>query len=332
MEIKEALLEIEYNNIKSFLEKNDLLYDNLITKSFYISDDDKVVGTVSIYNNVIKCFAVDKNYREENYGSALISFIINYFYQNNINNYLVFTKLEYASLFMALNFHEITRTQKVILLESGSYLINDYINDLKKKIGYHFSIDISKDNDIACLVLNANPITIGHMELIEKASKEHNYVLIFILEEDLSYFSYKERLSLVTISTLYLHNVLVVPSSEYIISSATFPNYFLKNEDIKNDEWSIIDAKIFKDYFIDKLNIKCRYVGTEKSVYMARYNNILKEVLGDKLIEVDRFKLNEEIISASSVRELVKTGKIEEAMKFIPNGAKTLFYSIAKNK
>ena len=332
MEIKEALLEREFNNIKSFLDTKDLLYDKLITKSFYIEENDEVIGTVSIYKNIIKCFAVSSKYLGENLGGLLISHVINYFYQNNINHYLVYTKLEYANTFISLNFHEITRTNNVIFLEGGSPLINDYLKDLKRKIEFRFPIDLNKDNDIASIVVNCNPVTTGHIELIEKIAKEHQYVLVFILEEDLSLFTYKERLSLLTISLVYLQNVLIIPSSEYIISSATFPNYFIKNEDIKNDEWSKIDAYIFKNYFMKELNINYRYVGSEESGYMHRYNETLKEILGEKLVEVERYKYNDKVISASSVRKLIEEGKIEEAIEYIPMGARTLFYAIAKNK
>ena len=332
MEIKEALLQEELNNIKAFLEKNSLLLDKLITKSFYIEEDDNVIGTVSVYNNVIKCFAVDKTYRDENVGGLLISYVINYFYQNGINHYMVYTKLEYAKTFMSLNFHEISRADKTILLEGGSPIISEYIKSLKKKIEYRFSIDMNKDNDVASIVVNCNPVTNGHLELIEHVAKNHKYVIVFILEEDLSLFTYKERMSLLTISLVHISNVIVVPSSCYIISSSTFPNYFLKDESVKNDEWSKIDALIFRDYFMKELSINYRYVGSETNGYMTRYNETLKEVLGEKLVVIPRFTYENEEISASSVRTLIKENRIDEAMKYIPNGAKTLFYAIAKTK
>ena len=229
MEIKEALLGSEKKRIELFLNLNDLLFDKLISKTFYIEDSDKVIGTISVYNNVIKCFAVSSSYRDENLGGTLISFIVNYFYQNNINHFMVYTKVMYENLFSSLGFHSIVKTDKVVLLESGMPLIVDYIKDLKRKIAYRFQIDMEKDNDIASVVVNCNPVTLGQIELIEQMAKEHKYVIVFILEEDLSYFTYKERMALLNISTTFLPNVVVVPSSEYIISSSTFPNYFLKN-------------------------------------------------------------------------------------------------------
>ncbi|MBQ6817843.1 MAG: hypothetical protein IJO27_05365, partial [Bacilli bacterium] len=81
MEIKQALLDSEILRIKEFLKENDLYYEDNITKSFYIEENGIVVATVSIFNNIIKCFAISKDYRSENYGGILISNVINYFYE-----------------------------------------------------------------------------------------------------------------------------------------------------------------------------------------------------------------------------------------------------------
>ena len=80
------------------------------------------------------------------------------------------------------------------------------------------------------------------------------------------------------------------------------------------------------------MNIKYRYVGSETKEYMVRYNNTLKFILEDKLIEVERFKDNDENISASNVRALIKDNKIDEAIRYIPNQVKTIFNIIARSK
>ena len=331
MEIKQALLNSEINKIKEFLKANDLNYEDNITKSFYIEENELVVASVSIFNNVIKCFAVSKEYRSENYGGILISNVINYFYENKIYHYMVYTKKEYLNTFINLGFNEVVSTDTVVILESGTPSIKEYLVDLKKKIEYKFEANL--DNcDVASLVMNCNPITEGHLGLIELASKNHQYVIIFLLEEDLSYFSYKERMTLVYLSTMHLSNVIVVPSSSYIVSSLTFPNYFLKNETLKNIEWATTDALIFKNYFMKYLNIKYRYVGTESSKIMIDYNNALKEILEDKLIEVKRFENDEQVISASLVRKYIEEGNIDKALELVPRACRMLFYPMAKEK
>lgn len=331
MEIKQALLNSEILKIKDFLKANDLDYEENITKSFYIEENDEIIASVSVFNNIIKCFAISKEYRSENYGGILISNVINYFYENKIYHYMVYTKKEYLNTFINLGFSEIVATDTVVILESGTPTIKEYLEELKKKIEYKFENKL--DNcDVASLVVNCNPITEGHLGLIEYASKNHQYVIIFLLEEDLSYFSYKERMTLVYLATLHLPNVIVVPSSSYIVSSLTFPNYFLKDETLKNKEWAITDALIFKNYFMKCLNIKYRYVGTESSKIMIDYNNALKEILEDKLIEVKRFEKDDLVISASLVRKYIEDGDVDKSLELIPKACRMLFYPMAKEK
>ena len=47
MIVKEAYLKEEINNIKTFLEKFSLKLDDNVTKTFYIEEDDKIIGTIS---------------------------------------------------------------------------------------------------------------------------------------------------------------------------------------------------------------------------------------------------------------------------------------------
>ena len=192
--------------------------------------------------------------------------------------------------------------------------------------------EINETSDIACIVMNGNPITNGHVYLIEEASKNHKMVVLFVVEEDKSEFTFKERFSMAYISTMRLGNVCVIPSSKYIVSSSTFPSYFLKNETEVSEQYSLIDALIFKEYFIKNLFIKKRYVGSETINKMVNYNNILKQVLEDKLEIINRLQENEEVISASKVRSLLKEGKIEEALKYTPQETAFILRSLASEK
>ena len=138
------------------------------------------------------------------------------------------------------------------MLEGGITSINDKIKEIKNIINYRFG-EINETSDIACIVMNANPITNGHVYLIEEASKNHKMVVLFIVEEDKSEFTFKERFSMAYLSTMRLGNVCVIPSSKYVVSQSTFPSYFLKNETEVSEQYSLIDALIFKEYFIKNL-------------------------------------------------------------------------------
>ena len=330
MIIKEALLQEELLLIEKFLLKFDLKLDKNLTKTFYIETEKGIIGTISCDNYIIKCLAVDPEFQSENLATVLINHIIDYFRINNIFNYQVFTKPIYKDVFESLGFKEIVRTEKVIMLEGGANFIDDKINEIRNIIVHRFG-NIDETSDIGCVVINGNPITNGHMHLIEEASINHRMVILFVVEEDKSDFSFEERFSFAYLSTFRLGNVCVIPSSKYIVSQSTFPSYFLKNEEDVINEYCIIDALIFEKYFVKKLHIKKRYVGQEFSNKMINYNNTLKNILSDKLVVIDRIKLDDEIISASKVRELLKSDQLEEALKYIPREIHILIKSYVVN-
>ena len=330
MQIKEAILDSEKDLVKEFLNRFDLKYANDITKTFYCIDNDNIIGTISCSDYIIKDLAVLDNYQGENIAGMLISEILAYFRENKIYSYQVFTKPMYVNTFKSLGFKEIVTTSKVAMLEGGVSSIEDEIKKIKNVLELNFGA--LEDIDLAALVLNANPITNGHVYLIEQAKKEHNCVVVFIVEEDKSLFSFKERLSLAYLATRRLSNVYVMASSKYIVSSLTFPDYFLKNETEKVEENARIDALVFKNYFMKMLHIKKRYVGSEVSNKMNIYNNALKEILKDDLVIVNRLEENGEAISAKKVRSLFEDGKIEEGLEMCPNECKQVLANLVMIK
>ena len=319
--IKEAFLNSEKERIKEFLLGFDLNYESNVDLTLYIEEDGKIIGTISKEKYIIKCLAVDKNYQGENLASTLVSEMVSRIIYEGKTYYQVFTKREYLNTFLNLGFSEIYSTDKTSVLESNSFTIDDY---LKKEIK-RFNI---YTDDLASVVVNCNPITKGHLYLIEKASKEHEHVLVFVLEEEKSFFTFEERISLVYLATRHLGNVTVLPSSHYIISSLTFPSYFLKDKMQKNYEFAKVDVGIFKKYFMKYFNIKYRYVGSETDEVMKIYNDVLKEELGNNLIIVPRL----DNISASMVRKYIEDGNSEKALEYIPEAIHTLFLNIASNK
>ena len=311
MKIKEAILDSEINKVKEFLESVDLRYDNDINYTVYIEENGEVIATISTSNNIIKGFAISSQYQGLNLGNTLISHIINYFHQNNIYYYQVYTKPENVDIFLSFNFNLIASSKHVSLLECRNFTIKETLEKLKNKLNISYE-------DLASIVVNTNPPTNGHLYLIETASKNHQQVLVLLVEEDRSVFKFKDRYEMLTSATQHLQNVIVVPSTRYVVSSLTFPTYFLKQDVDEVIEQAEIDAMIFKKYFMPILGIRKRYVGTETDVVTNKYNQKLKEILGDDLIVIERKKIDHESISATLVRRLLSQGRLDEVRKFVP--------------
>ncbi|MGI6781661.1 MAG: adenylyltransferase/cytidyltransferase family protein [Acholeplasmataceae bacterium] len=331
MIVKRALLKSEIDKIKDFLHKMNLSWDDEILHSFYVEHNHEIIATGSRSHQVIKCLAADKNWQQLNLTNLLVDEITKSFNEDQIYHYYVATEVKNSEIFKSLGFSEIIRTDMVVLFEKGIDLIKDKLNQLKVQLENHLKTKLN-NLDVGAIVINANPITLGHLKLIETAKSNHEILIIFLVEEDSSFFSYKERMSLLYLAVHHLHNVFILPSTEYLVSKMTFPSYFLKEKTSLTEYQTIIDTSIFNKYFIPIFNISKRYVGNETKSYMTSYNETLKNILKDKLELINRYQLNNEVISSSKVRELIKNNEIEKALEYMPKTTHALFKEIVRSK
>lgn len=170
--------------------------------------------------------------------------------------------------------------------------------------------------------MNCNPFTKGHRYLVEQALRHVDFLIIFVVEENQSIFPFEERFSMVVNGTSDLKNIRVVPSGNFILSNATFPEYFLKIEDhdlIQNVEY---DITLFAEQIAPRLNITYRFVGEEPFDSVTNeYNNAMKKILpqhGIKLIEIPRLRNNLATISATTVRGILETTEQKQLEDFVP--------------
>jgi len=297
----------ELGKLKEFLKEFHLSFDEDIDYSVAIWKNEKIVATCSKAKAVIKGFAVDKSMQSEGITSLLLKKIEDKIFDEGIYHSFIFTKPEYEIVFSSLNFKVISKNKNVVLLEKGFSGIDKYI---KKVIDEN---RLSKDVKRGAIVMNCNPFTLGHRYLIEEGAKECEELLIFLLKEDKSLFSYSERMRLVKEGVKDLENVKVISGGDYIISQATFPSYFLRTKDERLKAYTELDAKIFLEYFCKKLNIVRRYLGEEPYCEVTRaYNDSLEKLLISGGVEVKIIKRKENrdgFISASKVRESIKRNK-----------------------
>ena len=296
--------------LSNFLKGFSLNLD-LVDESYIIQDNDKIIATCSKYHNVLKCFAIDDNYQSMGITNQLISYMLQVCFNQKIEDIFIFTKVVNAKIFKSLNFDEVYFNKTISLLHYGPTTLDKVISSIPKYEGINGAI-----------VMNANPFTLGHQYLVEYASSKVDHLYVFVVEEDVSFFSYKDRFELVKEGCKDFNNVIVLPSSIYMISSATFPTYFLKDEKIVVDEHARMDATIFAKYFAKALNISCRFVGEEPlDITTKMYNDVMSDVLskfGITLEIIKRKEFNEQVISASLVRKYYQEGKIEEIKNLVP--------------
>lgn len=176
--------------------------------------------------------------------------------------------------------------------------------------------------NVGAVVMNCNPFTYGHEYLISEACKRVEFLYIFVVSENKSFFPFEDRIELVKENTKDRKNIEVLPSGEFIISNLTFEDYFSK--EMRNVEVNpVFDVEIFGRYIAPALGICKRFVGREPYCNVTNsYNWTMKKTLpkyGVELIEIERIKEKDIFISASHVRKLLGENKYDEIKKIVPD-------------
>ena len=292
--------------------------------------DYNIIGTGSCFGNTLRCLAVSHEHRGEGLTNKIISHLIQYQFERGNYHLFIYTKYTTYHLFKDLGFYEIVRIKdQIVFMENKKTGFSDYLNELKKN--NINNIDHNKKK-VAAIVMNANPFTLGHQYLIEKASKENDILPLFIVSEDKSIVPFKVRKQLIKEGTKHLTNIIYHDSGPYIISSSTFPSYFQKDEKDVIESHANLDIEIFAK-IAKALDINVRYVGEEPtSLVTGIYNQLMIKKLpenGIQCVVVPRMtnKEGNEVISASDVRKAIKEGQFEKMKNMVPECTYKFFMS-----
>ncbi|MDD6212552.1 MAG: [citrate (pro-3S)-lyase] ligase [Clostridiales bacterium] len=310
----------------ALLEKEGIERDKNLDYSVGLFDDDyNLVATGSCFKNTLRCMAVDSNHQGEGLLNQVVTHLTTYQYEHGNLELFLYTKCNSAKFFHDLGFYEIARVDgKVVFMENRRTGFSNYLGNLKK--------ESRPGEKVAAVVMNANPFTLGHQYLLEKASRENDVVHVFVVSEDVSLVPFSVRYDLVKKGSAHLNNLVYHATGSYIISNATFPSYFLKDSDVVIESHARLDIQVFQR-IADALGINQRYVGEEPfSQVTGIYNKIMKEELeagGIACHIVPRRTDGETPISASHVRLAIKEDRLEEIRDLVPQSTYEFFASEA---
>jgi len=177
--------------------------------------------------------------------------------ERSYTNSFVYTKPKNIVFFKSLGYRVVAETENLAFLEQGIPSFSDYLKLLKE----HFVEGTSN----SAIVMNANPFTLGHQYLVETAARQSSHLYVFVVSEDRSFFNTNDRMEMVKRGVSHLPNVTVLPTRDYMVSSATFPSYFLKEKaDLEVAKvQATLDATLFLENIVPTLQLTKRYVGQE---------------------------------------------------------------------
>lgn len=311
--------------IDILLEQEGIRRDKNLDYTCAIFDEDmNVIATGSCFKNTLRCLAVNKKYQGEGLMNEIISHLIDYQFSNDSTHLFLYTKNSSAKFFKDLGFFEIVNIEnQIVFLENKRTGFQNYLSNLEKETTIF-------GKSTAAIVMNANPFTLGHQYLVEKVAAENDVLHLFIVSEDSSLVPFKVREKLVKEGTAHIKNICYHKTDSYLISSATFPSYFQKDEIAVIESQANLDIIIFTE-IAKKLGINRRYVGEEPNSLVTNiYNETMTKKLPENKIEctiIPRKKINGNVISASTVRQAIKDDNFEIVKNFVPKTTYDFFKS-----
>ena len=319
--------------VEQFLEANQLRLDEV---DYYAvvtrPDSDEILAGGGLQGDIVKCIAVGEQLRDEHISNRLISHLISEASQRGHQSVKVFTKPQNRQIFESFGFRLVGEAPLAILMENGqgierykSYLqgVSDAISRTPVPPHPHTS---------GIIVMNANPFTRGHFYLIEEAARQVDQLFVIPVKEDKSLFPYIERKAMIEAAIKLIESkspslsvegrggasITLCEGSDYAISAATFPTYFLKRLDDAADTQMLLDLDIFKRHLAPALGATIRFVGSEPDdALTCHYNELMREMLPE-VREIERMQEIGEVVSASKVRKALENGDFQRAAALVP--------------
>ena len=309
--------------VDALLEQEGVRRDGNLDYICGLFDDNwRLVATGSCFGSTIRCLAVSSDRQGEGLLNQIVTHLMAVQAERGNTHLFLYTKPKSAKFFGNLGFYEIARVEgNLVFMENRRRGFGDFCSALEKA---------RRGGRSAAIVMNANPFTLGHLHLVERAAAENDTVHLFVLSEEAGPIPFAVRKRLVEAGTAHLPNVVRHDSGPYIISSATFPSYFLKDEDTVIRTHAALDLEIFGKIALC-LNITQRYVGEERTSHVtALYNEIMATRLPELGVEcrvVPRLEARGKPVSASTVRKYIHDGRLEDIHPLVPESTWNYFTS-----
>lgn len=280
----------------------------------------EILACAGLEANIVKCVAISPLLRGGAIGLRLLTEITHLATERGHAHLFLYTKPENRPFFDSCGFYLLAEAPGyVVLMENTPVGISSYCRKLARSR--------VEGAMIGSIVMNANPFTLGHRFLVEQAAARCDWLHVFVVTEDMSYFPYRQRFPLVKAGLDGLARVTVHEGSPYMVSRATFSAYFFKEKGIVGDCFTAIDLLLFRNHIAPSLGVTHRFVGTEPfCATTAKYNADMKHWLAHApaegppitVVELLRCVRDGVPISASEVRRCLKAGDFARIKKLVP--------------
>ncbi|MGJ8547025.1 MAG: hypothetical protein ACSHWZ_16385 [Sulfitobacter sp.] len=179
---------------------------------------------------------------------------------------------------------------------------------------------------IGSVAVNCNPITKGHLALLEFARSQVDYLYILVIEEDKSAVSFDDRLKMVEAACAHWPNVKILRGGQFVCTEYIAPEYFDKDAVDQVGGDFHLESFYFGTFIAPELGITKIFLGEEPICKVTRAYNAHMQIAmphyGIDLTIIPRIAAADgNPISASRVRAFAKEGNWQAVQQLMPEAA-----------
>lgn len=245
---------------------------------------------------VLKMLVVHDEHRGKGLLAGVVTELMRRGLEASIDTYFILSRPCMAAVFQRLGFNELVATEHAALLEYG-HSLHQYL----RKRGA-----IARPGENSAVVVSSDPFSLSQKALVERAAELGRTAYVLVPSDGRFLFSLQERLEMARRGVGPLDNAVVTDTGPYVLSSATFPAYFLDPSEEPDEVRMALDVDLFGRHIAPAFHVTTRVIGTRPTdPRHRRYNRILGQRLGRwgiRLEQIERTTSGADWVSTERVQ------------------------------
>jgi len=238
---------------RRLIESNNLHFESNFHDLIGIFKDGKLAGCGARRGRVLKMLVVADEYRGEGLVGDLLAELMQLGRQAGEEGFFIFTRHCAVNSFGWLGFKPLAEYGGITWLEHGG--------EIRQYLAQRAAL--ARPGRNAAVLTDADPVTLGHVRLIERAADEADTVYVFVRADGPHWLSLSARLALTSQSVAHITNAVVTDTGPYRLPVDRFPGYFLHPDDDATEIRVGLEEHVFGHHIAQPFHILTRVVGIE---------------------------------------------------------------------
>ena len=238
---------------RQLIESNNLRFETNFHDLVGYFEDGRLIACGARRGRVLKMLVVAEEFRGEGVIAPIVTELMRLGREAGEEGFFVFTR--------ACSVHSVTRLGFKPLAEFGGITWLEHGGEIRQYLVQHAAL--ARPGRNAAVLTDADPFTLGHLRLVERAAGEADTVVVFVRADGPHWLPLSVRLELARQSVARIASAVVTDTGPYRLPVDRFPGYFLRPGDDANQIRIGLEEHLFGRHIAKPFQIRARVVGVD---------------------------------------------------------------------